>query len=182
MPVTERLWGTPITKRKYTDRMTQREKGVLSSKNKFKLSELDKAAKFYGYDGWFDIRLDNEPNITNNITLRLRQNKGKFVIPLTVEEKVFKASQAQVKYTWDSLMKEYPDFDKAFEEYMDNRTQNTEFKRINKLNISAKEKYNMIGVAEGRHGEETKKIRRFNERVYQPFKNTISTARIKASK
>ena len=156
-----------------TPRTTFRERGKLDPRNPYTLAELNKGAKHYGFTGWFDPLLNNNVNDTNNIRNQLKKFDGIWRTPLTTAERITIASQAQVKYTWDSLTKEYPDFDKAFKEYMDNRTVKPQLKKINRLNISAKEKFNKMS------GEEIKILRRFNEKVYQPFKNTISTARIK---
>jgi len=153
--------------------LTQREKGVLDSRNPYTIGELNKGARHYGFTDWFDPLLNNNVNDTNNIRNQLKKFDGIWRTPLTTAERITIASQAQVKYTWDSLKKDHPDFEKAFKEYMDNRTQKPQLKKINKLNISAREKFNKMS------GEDIKVLRRFNENVYQPFKNTIGSDEIK---
>ena len=86
-----------------TPRATQRKKGVLAPLNPYKIKELNKGAKHYGFTGWFDPLLSNNENASANIRNQLKKFKGIWRAPLTMTERIFKASQAQVKYTWSSL-------------------------------------------------------------------------------
>ena len=106
--------------------------------------------------------------LSQKILRNLDRNYGRYVPPMTVAERVAIASQAQVKHTWASVTKEYPDFKDAMKEYLDNRTTKPELKKINKLKISPEKKWDMMS------GKQKQFILKFNRRQFQIFKNSIT--------
>ena len=74
----------------------------------------------------------------------------------------------KTQHTWASVTKEYPDFKDAMKDYLDNRTNKPDLKKITKLNISPEKKFNMM------NGVQKQFLLRFNKQTFQPFKNTIT--------
>ena len=153
-------------------RMTLRERGVLSASNPYTIRELNKGAKHYGFTGWFDPRLTKHQD-AQNILNQLSKFDGIWRTPLTTAERITIASQAQVKHTWASVTKEFPDFEKGMKDYLDNKTLRPDLKKINKLKISSEKKFNMMT------GIQKKFLIRYNKEQFQPFKNTITTKDIR---
>jgi len=141
-----------------------------------RIDEFNKGARDEGFKSWVDLRdrLKKKDYKVFRLTIQrihanLKRNKGKYKKPLTVAEKVARASQALVIHTWDSVTKEYPDFKDALNEYLNNRTTKPELKRIGKLKISPEKKWNMMS------GDLKQFILRFNADQFQRYKNTLTT-------
>ena len=136
-------------------------------RSQYDIKELNKGARFNGYKKWWDPALRADKKAIDRILRQLSLKNGIWQPPLTVAERVAIASQAQVKHTWASVTKEYPDFKVAMKEYLDNRTNKPDLKKINRLNISPEKKFNMMS------GTQKQFILRFNKTLFQPFKNSI---------
>jgi hypothetical protein len=142
-------------------------------KTQWDIKELNKGARDEGFKSWKDFKyadIDAEEKrvLSQKILRNLDRNNGRYVPPMTVAERVAIASQAQVKHTWASVTKEYPDFKDAMKEYLDNRTTKPELKKINKLKISPEKKWDMMS------GKQKQFILKFNRRQFQVFKNSIT--------
>ena len=142
-------------------------------KTQWDIKELNKGARDEGFKSWKDFKyadIDAEEKrvLSQKILRNLDRNNGRYVPPMTVAERVAIASQAQVKHTWASVTKEYPDFKDAMKEYLDNRTTKPELKKINKLKISPEKKWDMMS------GKQKQFILKFNRRQFQIFKNSIT--------
>jgi hypothetical protein len=136
-------------------------------RSQYDIKELNKGARFNNYKHWWDPALRADKKAIDRILRQLSLKNGIWQPPLTTAERVAIASQAQVKHTWASVTKEYPDFKVAMKEYLDNRTNKPDLKKINKLKISPEKKFNMM------NGTQKQFILRFNKNLFQPFKNSI---------
>jgi len=137
-------------------------------RSQWDIEELNKGARFNGYKNWSDPALKADKNAVSRILKQLALKNGIWQPPLTVAERVAIASQAQVKHTWASVIKEFPDFEKGMKEYLDTKTQKPELKKINKLKISSEKKFNMMT------GRQKQFLLKYNLYQFQPFKNSIT--------
>ena len=141
---------------------------TLDPKNSYIIKELNKGARYHGWTGWFDPRLIGDENGRAKILAQLKKHNGIWEVPLTMMERVTKASQAQVKHTWASVTKAFPDFATGMKDYLDNKTIKPDFKKINRLKISPEKKWNMMS------GIQKQFILRHNREQFQPFKDTLT--------
>ena len=131
------------------------------------IKELNKGAREEGFKSWADLKASTDIDkrtISGRILKNIERNKGIYKIPLTTAEV---NRLTKTKHTWASVTAKYPDFKLAMKDYLDNRTEQPDLKRINKLKISPEKKFNMMS------GTQKQFILRFNKALFQPFKNSI---------
>ena len=138
----------------------------------WELKELNAGARDEGFKSWADLKTAigvDKRKISGKILANIKRNKGKYIVPMTAVEAAAKAAQSQVINTWTAVTQKYPDFEDAMKEFLDNRTNKPDLKKINRLKISPEKKWNEMS------GIQKQFILKFNKDQFQPYKGTITT-------